>query len=414
MIKASVISIGSEIMRGRIDDSNSTYISRWLNKLGIKVQWRLNISDNINDIIEALEVVKNSNIIILTGGLGPTDDDCTREGLSKFLNKDFIFNENIWRSIENLFKKRDIKIPESNKKQAFIMPGGEFLKNRIGTAPGIFYKENNKVYILLPGPPVENQLMINNYLFGKFKDNGLIEGNIISRVLRVYNIGESELADFLAVVKSPCDLGYYFSQDGWIELHISKYSINNDNTLSEVDNTLNDIVQILNNNNIFYTEDKDISFLLLNLLKEKKMKISFAESITGGNISGEFTKNAGASEVLLGGIITYSNEVKIKLLDVKKETLNKFGAVSKECAKEMAIGLKKQFDSDISISITGIAGPTGGSEEKPIGLVYFGFIINDQIFIKKEIFFGNRLRIIKKCITFALIEVYKNLYKKSN
>lgn len=411
MIKASIVSIGTEIMRGRIEDSNSTFISRWLNKLGIMVKWRLNVSDSIKDIVEALNVVKESDIIIMTGGLGPTDDDCTREGLSKFLNKDFVFNDNVWKNIVCMFEKRKIKIPDSNKKQAFIVPGGEFIKNKIGTAPGIFYKENNKVYILLPGPPVENQLMINNYLFDKFKNNGLIEGEIIAKILRAYNVGESELADSLSAIKTSCDIGYYFSQEGWIELHISKYSMNNDDKiLNEVNNIYKNIIDILGKNNYFYTEDKDISLLLLNLLKKKKLTISFGESITGGNISGEFIKNAGASEVLLGGIIAYSNEAKIKLLNVDEKIINEYGAVSEQCAGEMVNGLKSRFGSDISVSITGIAGPTGGNENKPVGLVYFGFIIKDHLFIKKEIFFGNRSRILKKCISYVLIEVYKYLF----
>ncbi len=406
---ASIISIGTEIMKGWIDDTNSTYISRWLNSLGIKVKWRLNVADNINEIVEALDIVKNTDIVILTGGLGPTDDDCTREGLAKFLNKDLIFNSKMWKSIQQIFNKFNIIIPDSNKKQALIIPDGEFIENRSGTAPGIFYKKEDKVYILLPGPPVENQPMINNYLLKKFKDNKLLEGEIITKVLRIYNVGESELADSLAGIKTPCDLGYYFTQNGWLELHVSMYSNKKDYAANNVENTLHDIYRILSKNKYFYTIDKDISFLLLQLLKEIELTISFAESITGGSISADFVINPGASDVLLGGIVAYSDEVKENLLGVSKETLKKYGAVSEETAKEMVVGLKKEFNSDVSVSITGIAGPTGGNENKPVGLVYFGFIINDKIYVKKEVFFGKRLRIIKKSINYALIEVYKNI-----
>lgn len=412
MKKSSIISVGTEIMKGKIDDTNSTYISRWLDKLGILVKWRLSVSDDINDIVESLNAVKESDIIILTGGLGPTDDDCTREGIAKFLGKELVFNEDAWMIISNFFKRRNYEIPLSNKKQAMIIPGGEFIKNDSGTAPGIFYKENNKIYVLLPGPPNENQKMINESLFDRFKDNGLIEGEIISKVIRVYNVGESELADKLSQIKTKCQLGYYFSQNGWVELHISYYSINKEEAIQNVNKTFNDMEQILLNNNYFYTFDKDLGTILFELLKEKKLTISFAESITGGNISGEFVKNPGASEVLLGGIVAYSNEIKTKLLNVSQDTLNKFGAVSEECAKEMVIGLKDKFNSDISVSITGIAGPTGASKEKPLGLVYFGFIIDGKTFIKKEIFFGKRERIIKRSINYAFIDVYKNIIKK--
>ncbi len=412
MKKASIISVGTEIMKGKIDDTNSTYISRWLNKLGILVKWRLNVSDKIDDIVEALNTVKNSDIIILTGGLGPTDDDCTREGVTKFLGKELVFNENAWKMIAVLFKRRNYEIPSSNKKQAMLIQGGEFIKNENGTAPAIFYNEKDKTYILLPGPPNENQKIINNYLFDKFKDNGLIEGEIISNILRVYNVGESELADKLSEIKTNCELGYYFSQNGWVELYISYYSINKEEAILHVNNTFNDIEKILLDNNYFFTLDKDLSLILFELLKEKKLTISFAESITGGNVSGDFVKNPGASEVLLGGIVAYSNKAKIDLLNISQGTLDKFGAVSEECAREMVIGLKEKFNSNISVSITGIAGPTGGNKEKPVGLVYFGFIIADQVFVKKEIFFGKRERIIKRSINYAFIEIYKKMIKK--
>ena len=235
MKKAAIISIGTEIMNGKIDDTNSTFISRWLSAFGIIVELRLNVGDYIEDIINALKITQKSDIVILTGGLGPTEDDCTRGAFAKFLNKELVFQENEWQWIMKFFINRTKKVPESNKKQAMLISGGEFIQNELGTASGIFYKDNKTIYVLLPGPPNENQKIIKDSLSIKFIENGLVEGDIYTKIIRLYGVGESEIADLFENFDTSCNMGYYFNQTGWIELHISKYGFNKNENIKEVE-----------------------------------------------------------------------------------------------------------------------------------------------------------------------------------
>ncbi|MBN2545604.1 MAG: CinA family nicotinamide mononucleotide deamidase-related protein [Spirochaetes bacterium] len=409
MKTASIISVGTEIIRGNIFDTNSSFISKSLNHLSIDVKWHISVEDIIDDIVKAIDFVKSSDLIIITGGLGPTDDDLTREALSAYLNNPLNFDPEMWEHIKNLFIKRNLSVPVSNKKQAMKINGSEFLFNRFGTAPGIYYNHKNKLFFLLPGPPVENQPMIKEFLEKKLRENKFLEGNIHTEVIRIYNSGESEIAEIISKIKINSELGYYFTQNGWIEIHLTKKGNDKFKNKETVEKDLSKIIKKLKSKNKALTENIDLSLLLLNKMKEKKLTLSFAESITGGNLTGDFIKNSGASEVFISSIVAYSNESKIKLLNVSEETLLNYGAVSKETALEMASGLKEKTYADICVSVTGIAGPKGGSKEKPVGLVYFGFILKDKKYSKKENFFGTRERIIKRCINYIFMEILNNI-----
>ncbi|HOV15652.1 MAG TPA: competence/damage-inducible protein A, partial [Spirochaetota bacterium] len=223
MKKASIISIGTEIMRGKIDDTNSTYIARWLKDCGIFLKYRLNVSDNIYEIINTINFVKDSDIIIFTGGLGPTDDDITREAVSQYLNKKLVFSENAWKNIEYIFKIRNFPMAESNRKQAYFIEGGEHIPNDNGTAPGCFNNETGKLYILLPGPPHENQPMINGWLTQKLKNTGFIDGEIFTKIFRLYDVGESTIADVFRDFKENVEVGYYFTRNSFVEIHLTKF-----------------------------------------------------------------------------------------------------------------------------------------------------------------------------------------------
>ena len=410
MKRAAVISVGTEIMKGKMDDTNSTFITRWLYASGIYTEWRLSVEDDINDIVDAITFAIDADIIILTGGLGPTEDDLTRDALADFLNKELVFNEELWKNDVTRFYRvnKIVPIPESNKRQAMCIEGSIPLHNEVGTAPGLYYKDAGKVFVLLPGPPTENQRMIKNYLANMLKEDGLIDGEIVTDIFRIYNTGESAIADLFAPVKSDCNIGYYFTQEGWIEIHTSYYSKDKSVAEEKVKNTVKDLKELLDKNNFFYTENTDLSKIVLELFKSRGLTLSFAESITGGNLSGDFIKNAGASDVLSGSVVAYSNEIKKNVLGVKAETLEKHGAVSEECVSEMVTGLKKVMGTEVAVSISGIAGPTGDTKEKPLGLVYFGFMTGDEVYCKKEVFFGDRARIIRKCINYVFMELVKH------
>lgn len=459
-MQVSIIGIGTELLNGKIDDTNSTYLSKQFTDLGLSVNFRINVNDSKKDIIQALKIcTSNSDIIVLTGGLGPTDDDITLESLALFLNKKLYFNEILWKEIESFFIKRGYPVYESNKKQTYSFNGAIPLKNEHGTAPGIFYMDN-KAYILLPGPPKENRPMFKNFVLPLLFKNNLINKqqiekmNKLKKEIRVYNSGESALFDIFRQCETKNEIlhgkGYlsdfieidsYFNRKGYIEI-IFKYkdnkivknidndkenknkmngSLNNKNDINNIDQpNENEIINQFNKkvnlyldelikNKIDFTENKDIQLLVLEKLISLNKTIAFAESITGGGLAKTLVDIPGASNSLLGGIVSYSNKVKEKLLFVK--SIEQKGAVSSEVAEEMVKGLKKQIGADINVSVTGIAGPTGGSKEKPIGLVYFGFLFDNIFFIKKQIFNGNRERIINKTILYVFLEIYKYICK---
>jgi nicotinamide-nucleotide amidase len=411
MKTASIISVGTEIMRGNIDDTNSTFISRFLKERGIQVKLRLSVEDEIDDIVSAIRVAEKTDIIILTGGLGPTADDLTREALAEYLGRQLVFQEAQWRIFLEYFKRFNRPVAKSNRKQMELIEGGEFIQNKNGTAPGMLCKHDNRLYVLLPGPPRENQPMVRNDLHGLLVNNGFTEGELFTKIVRIYNAGESAVADLFNDFKEDIQLGYYFSVNGWVELHFSKF-VTTPKDIGAIIPLCEKGLKILDDNGLFYTVDEDLSHLVLNMLRNNKLTISFAESITGGNLSGELVKNPDASTVFIGGIVSYSNALKQQLLSVKESTLQKFGAVSEQVAGEMVWGLKKQTNSDICIALSGIAGPGGGSIEKPVGLVYIAFLFGEECRINRKIFGGNRHQIINQCVNFVFSEILK-FYDKS-
>jgi nicotinamide-nucleotide amidase len=406
MKTASIISVGTEIMRGKIDDTNSTFISRFLKERGIQVKLRISTEDEIDDIVCAIRFAEKTDITILTGGLGPTADDLTREALAKYLGRQLTFQESQWQIFLEHFKRYNRPVAESNRQQMELIEGGEFIQNPNGTAPGMFCKQENRLYVLLPGPPRENQPMVRNDLHDLLVKNDFIEGDIFTKVVRIYNAGESMVADLFKNFNEDIQLGYYFSALGWVEVHFSKF-VRNRKDIDDLLPICEKGLKILDDNGLFYTIDEDLSLLVLKTLRSRNLTLSFAESITGGNLSGDLVKNPDASTVFTGGIISYSNALKRDLLGVNETTLNNFGAVSEQVVGEMVLGLKKQTSSDVCIALSGIAGPGGGSAEKPVGLVYIAFLFGDQCQIKREVFRGNRNQIFNRCINFVFSEILK-------
>ena len=411
MKTASIISVGTEIMRGKIDDTNSTFISRFLKDRGIRVKLRLSTEDEIDDIADAIRYSEKTDIVILTGGLGPTADDLTREALAKHLEKKLVFQESQWQIFLEYFKRFSRPVAKSNKRQMELIEGGEFIQNKNGTAPGMFCKQDGRLYVLLPGPPRENQPMVRSDLHDLLVKNGLIDGKLFTKVVRIYNAGESTIADLFKNFNEDIQLGYYFSVNGWVELHFSKF-VRNQKDIDDALPLCEKGIKILDDNGLFYTVDEDLSLLVLNVLRNKNLTISFAESITGGNVSGELVKNPDASTVFLGGIVPYSNALKRDILGVSETTLKTVGAVSEPVVREMVFGLKKLTKADICIALSGIAGPGGGSSEKPVGLVYIAFLFEEDCRIRREIFGGNRRQIINRCVNFVFSEILK-YYGKS-
>ncbi|HQB61305.1 MAG TPA: nicotinamide-nucleotide amidohydrolase family protein, partial [Spirochaetota bacterium] len=242
----------------------------------------------------------------------------------------------------------------------------------------------------------------------KLSQMNMIKGSFFEKIFRLYNIGESDIADIFKDIKfDGFDIGYYFNKEGWVEIHITGMFENQEKVDLISLPVVRKVIDIFNKNGIFWTEDKPLSSIAYSLLKNKNLTISFAESMTGGSLSGDMVSNPGVSEFFKGSVVAYTNEIKTKLLGVKSETLTKFGSVSPQTAEEMVKGLKPIFNTNIAASITGVAASESESDDKPVGLVYFGFIFENETIVKRENFTGSRERIIQRAKNYVFIEILK-------
>lgn len=410
MITAAIIAVGSELMRGKMDDTNSTFFAQWFEKLGIKVKYRVNVADVGSEIVSAMRYCRDADILITTGGLGPTKDDLTRIAAAEYAGKELVFFPMLWKKIEAYLKTKKYPCYESNKQQAYLWDGVEVMDNCCGTAPGLFYKNNRQIIALLPGPPNENRVMAEKQLLPRLEKYKLVQGKFFADVVRVYGIGESGIADLFAKQDDRYfDIGYYFSNNGYVELHFRHFS--EDGTKpSDFDKNVKACKKILTDNAIFFTEDKPIEQILYEVLQEKKKTISFAESCTGGKISSTFVKTAGVSQVYAGGVVSYTVEMKQKILGVTKDTIARYGVVSAQTVKEMAYGIKKITGSNIAVSVSGVAGPGSDADGNPAGLVWFGLDIDGMTEEFSVQFSGlKREQVIQKVVNQAFISILQRL-----
>ncbi len=405
MYKAAIITVGDEVMEGLIEDSNASYLSRFLVTHGVLPYKRISVADRIDQIIDVLNFCKDCQLVVLSGGLGPTDDDLTRIAVAKFLEKELIFEPKIWQTIVDFFAKRQLSCNESNRKQAMIIDGGGYLENPLGTAPGLCYHDSMHSLIVIPGPPRENRPMIDEELPRLLKAWGLLGSKLHKQCLRLYSIGESQFTELSKDFSKLCYWGTYFSSEGYLDLHLSQWS--DDEAQPQVLlEELDKVKELLDLNHILYTEKRDLGQLLLEELSKRGLTVSFAESLTGGILGSELVKWAGASSCFLGSITSYSNQSKVDLLGVSQLTINQEGEVSERCVEQMALGAKARFKSDISVAVSGIAGPSGGSQEKPLGLVHVAFALEKEVRFLKKIYNGDRNRVINQTKN----EVYLGLY----
>lgn len=410
-MKAEIIAIGTEILLGDIVNTNAQYLAKELADLGIDVYYQSVIGDNEGRILEAFKkAFERCDLVITTGGLGPTQDDLTKELGAKYFNKKLVLHKPSLEWIKTYLDMKDEAIVEANKKQAYLPEDSIILPNPNGTAPGVIISENSKILVTLPGPPKEMKPMFNNYVV-KYLDE-LTDKVIKSKTLRLFGIGESLMAQkinhLIQNSNNPTVAPYAKDVDVTLRITAKGSSANECNNL--INPTYKEIKEILGE--YIYGEDENsLEEVVAKMLCDKKLSISTVESCTGGMVASSLISYPGISEVFKEGAITYSNESKIKRVGVKRETLDKYGAVSEETAREMAIGMASEAETDIAISTTGIAGPGGGTTEKPVGLVYIGVFIKGNIIINKFNFTGNRERIRRKATMNALNILRKELLK---
>ncbi|MBP1890832.1 nicotinamide-nucleotide amidase [Clostridium moniliforme] len=410
-MKCEILAVGTEILLGDILNSNAQYLSKELANLGLDVYYHEVVGDNKERILEALKKSFNrSDIIITTGGLGPTKDDMTKELVAEFLGMDMCLHEESLKKIKEYFKKMGRDCVKSNEKQAYFPKEAIILNNDNGTAPGAIFEKNNKAIIVLPGPPKEMKPMFQNGV-RKYLEK-LTGDTIVSEVLRVFGIGESmaehKLQDLIDNGKNPTIAPY--AKEGEVTFRITAKAKSEEEAKKLIKPLKEEVLRRLGDA-VYNTGEITLQDTVAKMLVDKNMTIGVSESCTGGLLSSKLIEYPGVSKVFLEGAVTYSNEAKMRTLNVKKETLEKYGAVSHETAKEMAEGIAKRTGARIGISTTGIAGPGGGTEEKPVGLVYFGIYLDGKVETYKHIFTGNRNEVRNRASMTALNIIRKALLK---
>ncbi|HOD18179.1 MAG TPA: competence/damage-inducible protein A [Candidatus Cloacimonadota bacterium] len=404
--KVNIINIGNELLLGQTINTNLSWLGKELAALGLPVTRAEIVKDEPEEIKSALQKAWNtSEIVIMSGGLGPTNDDVTKAVICDFFNKQLEFRAEVWASVEQIFLSKGKPVPEINRSQAMVPSDFHTLINSKGTAPGLYYREGDKSFFALPGVPIELQYLFSEYIKAILQKNYHTEPLII-RNLHTWKISESALAEKLPSQKLPEGVSLaWLPQTGRVDLRI--YGPNQERVEKVTEQIRNTIAEY-----IWGIDDETPALVLHQLLLEKRMTLSVAESCTGGWLQKLLTDNSGASNYLRGGVVSYSNEVKISVLHVPRETIAEFGAVSVQTAKAMAEGVRALCQSDLGIAITGIAGPEGGSVEKPVGTVCFALSDNNGTKTERVIFDGDRNSIRWKAAEYMLFVVIE--YLRSN
>ena len=403
-MKAEIITIGDELLIGQVIDTNSSWIAEQLNLIGITTGQITCISDNREHILSTLgSAEKNSEIILLTGGLGPTKDDITKSTLCEFFDTKLVFNEDAYKVIENLFRLRGFPVTELNRKQAEVPENCTPIPNSNGTAPGMWFEKNGKIFVSMPGVPFEMKSMIINYVLPRLATR-FNSQFIVHKTILTHGIGESFLAkkieDWENNLPENIKLAY-LPQPGIVRLRLTATGKNKDemNTrIEEQEKKLKAQIPEL----IFGYDDDTLEKIIGSYLKNKNQTVSTAESCTGGYVAHLITGVAGSSDYYKGSVIAYSNEIKEKLLGVKHESLENYGAVSEEVVKQMAVGAQKKLQTDFALATSGIAGPDGGTKEKPVGTVWIACATPEKVITEKFLFGEHRGRNIRKSALAAL------------
>ncbi|MBE5956583.1 MAG: competence/damage-inducible protein A [Lachnospiraceae bacterium] len=403
---AELISVGTEILLGNIVNTNAAYLSEKMAGLGISVYFETTVGDNEERLTMALKsALSRSDILVLSGGLGPTADDITKETAAKVLDLPLYLDENVKSSIEDFFEKRMIhKITENNWKQAMVPEGAQILFNPNGTAPGLILKskEGDKTVILLPGPPGELKPLFEEQVVPYLEK--MTDGVIYSRTIKTFGIGESMLedaiSDMLKNQTNPTIAPY--AKTGEVHLRVTAKASDIQEAKKLIQPICDEVSKRFGKNIYSMDENETLEESIIKILQNREWKLVTAESCTGGLLAGRIVGVPGVSDVFGRGFITYSNRAKRKILEVNKKTLEEFGAVSSQTAKEMAVGAAIAAQAEVAVSVTGIAGPGGGTEEKPVGLVYIGCHIKEKNYVKKCMFSGNRQKIRESSVANAL------------
>ncbi|OGS21334.1 MAG: hypothetical protein A2252_08825 [Elusimicrobia bacterium RIFOXYA2_FULL_39_19] len=405
-MRTELLCIGTELLYGKIN-THIAYIGSHLSSIGLPLTSAITVSDELDEMKNVFkESIDRSDIIFITGGIGPTFDDLTREATAFALNKKLVFSAEILEQINNFFKTRNVKIsPKGNERQAYLIENAVPIFNKIGTAPGQIIEHKEKLIIILPGPPTEMHAMFEESVLSLLKKK-YVHAITRSKTLHIYGLSESKVNEMiLPIVETERRLeggSVSFTILAHLQIVDIKITATGTNELiidELIHNIKAEFYQLLKKN-IFSEDHKTLEGVTAELFMKKKKTLSTAESCTGGLISNRITNLAGSSLFFKGGVVAYSNDLKTGILKVKQKTLNDFGAVSEQTVLEMAEGIKTISESDYAVAVSGITGPAGGSKEKPIGTVCFGLITPKGNKLFTEHFYGSRTEIKEKAANF--------------
>lgn len=415
-MKATIVTIGDEILIGQIVDTNSSYIAKALDKIGIATHEMLSISDDKEHILNTFQKLQNDvEVVIITGGLGPTKDDITKKTFCDYFEDTLIENEAVLLHVKDIiegFYKRPIT--QINREQALVPTKAKVLFNKAGTAPGMWMEKENTVFISLPGVPFEMKYLIDNEvipnLIQKFE-----RPYIVHQTIMTYGRGESLIAeqieewedslpDFIKLA--------YLPSPGKVRLRLTARGTDEELLKNEIKRQVQKLDLLIHEIIVGYNEDEPIEVVLGRLLTENKVTISTAESCTGGKIAALMTANPGASNYFKGSVVSYATQTKIDILDVSKEIIDKYGVVSIEVAKAMALGVQKLTKSDYAIATTGNAGPLKGDADAELGAVFIAIACPNDVYVEEFNFGQPREKVIDRAVSKALELIYKEILKK--
>lgn len=410
MQRVCIISTGTELMLGSTVDSNAHYLSQRLTDLGFKVVTRYTVGDSEEYIKEAfIESFRQAELVVSSGGLGPTLDDLTKQTACQVLGVQAVLNEEEVLRLRDYFRRRNRAMPDANLKQAMFPPEALILRNQVGTAPGMYLAVQGKAVALLPGPPREMEHMYRNALEPILKKEFSIESKVSRKTIKVLGPGESQVEALLGTLMKQSDYSIaLLAKDGEVHVKVSAEAKDLEAAQAICDRAVNQIEEKLGPY-VFGYDDDTLEGRVAALLEDRGLMLAAAESCTGGLLSKLLTDIPGSSSFLWGSVCSYSNKAKEIFLGVSTDTLDRFGAVSPETAAEMATGLRHRSGVDYTLSITGIAGPGGGSTEKPVGLVFIGLAGPEGCSVKELRFVGHREAIRMLAVKSALDLLRKQL-----
>lgn len=392
MIKAEIISIGSEILKGQITDTNANFIAQKLTKLGIDLEHISAVSDNPESLSSTLKLaLQRSGLIITTGGLGPTEDDITYQTIARALNLKLIKYPEAEKNLKRILKKINTTLSPSNLKQVYLPEGAKIIINQYGTAPAMILEKDNKIICSFPGVPHEMKRLIEENLIPYLKEKFPPSMIKKAKTLKITGLGESSVNELIRDYinkKTNFSFGIYANPED-IQVQITTQTPTEKETDKLLQSSVNQLKKILGNY-VYGTDKQSLEEIVGNLLMNRKLKVAVAESCTGGMLGEMITRIPGSSEYFQGGVISYNARVKEDLLKVPPEVIRKYGEVSRQVAKSMAEGVRRCCQSNVGISITGIAGPGGATEKKKVGLVYMALADNKKTITQKHQLFGDR------------------------